>query len=89
MTELIEAVKSRRLISCTYSGNKRTCEVYAIGIGANDEILVRVYDRFDDFKLFKYAKMKDIQLLDQKFYYSRAGYNPDGDKSMTEVLYNF
>lgn len=89
MTELIEAVKSRRLISCTYSGKKRTCEVYAIGVGATGETLVRVYDRFKDFKLFKYDKMKDIKLLDQGFYFARSGYNPDGDASMTEVLFKY
>jgi len=58
MIELIEAVKSRTLISCTYSGKKRTCEVYAIGVGATGEILVRVYDRFTDFKLFIRAVQK-------------------------------
>jgi len=89
MTELIEALNSRRLVSCTYSGKKRTIEIYTIGVGATGEILIRVYDRFKDFKLFKYEKMKDIKLLNQRFYYPRAGYNPDGDSCMTEVLFKF
>lgn len=87
MTELIDALKSKQIVEFSYSGKKRTAEIYVIGIGATGEVLVRAYERFKEFKLFKYDKMEDIKVLNQRFYYSHPDYNKGGDKAIVEVLF--
>ncbi|MBV6485847.1 MAG: hypothetical protein KFKLKKLM_02456 [Flavobacteriales bacterium] len=87
MTELIEALKCKQLVEFTYSGKKRTAEIYVIGIGTSGEVLVRAYERFKEFKLFKYNKISKIKVLNQRFSYNRPDYNKDGDKAIVEVLF--
>ncbi len=88
MNNLIEALKGKQLIEFIYSGKKRTVEIYVIGIGVSGEVLVRAYERFKEFKLFKYNKMSKIKVLNQRFYYNNPDYNKDGDKAIVEVLFS-
>jgi len=87
MIELLEAVKSRRVIEAIYNNKKRELEVHTVGINKNGEIVVRAYERYKEFKLFKYDKMTDIKLLDKSFFV-RTSYNKHGDSGIKEILFN-
>lgn len=89
MINLIDALKNRNVVEFTYSGKKRKVEIYVIGVSASNsnEILIRAYERFKEFKLFKYNKMSKIKVLNQRFSYNRPDYNKDGDKAIVEVLF--
>jgi len=93
MTELIDALQNRRIVEMTYgdSTKKRKIEIYLIGVSASnpDEILIRAYERFKEFKLFKYHKMKNIKVLNQTHSsYNRIGYKSGEDTAMAEVLFH-
>lgn len=91
MQEIVEAIQARRILSFTYKNKKRKAEVYALGVGPSGDLMCRAYEvpAGDCFKLFKVDLMKNVKLENQKWFYPRAGYNPDGDKSMSEVLFKF
>ena len=87
MIELTQAIETKYLISFTYNGKKRKTEVYCLGVGADGTLLCRCYETpVGGWKLFKVEQMKSIELLNQRFYLVRSGYNRNGDKSMAEIL---
>lgn len=86
MQILYEAVMSKRVISCVYNNKRRELEVHCVGIGADGSELIRAYERFKEFKLFKYEKMSRIKLLNKSFYV-KSDYNRHGDAAMSEILF--
>ena len=85
---LVEAIETKHLVSFKYKNKNRRAEVYCIGTNANNEILVRCFEvPTEGWKLFKMEEIKDLKLLQQRFYFTRPDYNPN-DKSMVEVLFS-
>ena len=67
---LVEAIESRRRLSCLYRGTPRVVEPQCYGIGHRGTELLRVYQPVGGSArepLFDVSKMQDVLVLDEHF----------------------
>ena len=89
---IIEAIKNKKIIECTYKDELRVVEPYTYGLSSKDNDILRVYqidggstssDKLG-WRLLTVDKMININVLDDDFIADRDDYNPE-DKAMTTI----
>ena len=85
MIYLLEAVENMQVIRATYNNKIRELEVHAVGVGTDGKTLIRDYERYDEFKLFKYEKLEGITVLEKTFFI-RTEYI-ENDSAMKIILF--
>lgn len=90
---LVHAIRDRKLLQLNYDGGYRVVEPHAYGHNQKQHHdLLRVYQvsgssksfEFVGWKLFECGELVSVQILDQTFAGSRAGYKR-GDKAMDSI----
>jgi hypothetical protein len=98
--ESIKTIMDRKRLASVYyddgedpgGKNKRWIEIYCFGTSLAGNDVVRVYQIGGDtktiqpgWKLFRVDRMNNLQMLGGNFNSPRPLFNPNGDKSMTQV----
>jgi len=98
--ESIKNIMDRKRLASVYyddgedpgGKNKRWIEIYCFGTSLAGNDVVRVYQIGGDtktiqpgWKMFRVDRMNNLQMLGGKFDSPRPLFNPNGDKSMTQV----
>ncbi|MDR0866594.1 MAG: WYL domain-containing protein [Candidatus Symbiothrix sp.] len=91
-TEIIYAIKEKKLIQFDYDGESRTVEPYCYGLTTKGNEVIRAYqvDGYSSsgrmgWKLYDLAKADDIEVSDESFEV-RDDYKK-GDKGMSTIFY--
>ena len=90
---LLRAIRERRLLTFTYHDTLRVVEAHRYGEAVNGHRLVSAWLRpghsqsapHGGWRSFLVDEIEDLQLLDETFAGTRAGYNPD-DRSLATVF---
>ncbi len=85
--QLIEAIKGRLKIKFKYKDENtfRKAEVYVLGLNANGNLLIRVYEDSSGWKLFLVDQITEIIITSTKYYLLRSGYNSK-DKAFKKIV---
>lgn len=92
---ICNAIRSRCTISFYYNGGFRTAEPFCYGVSKNGHELLRAYQleghsesgNPSGWKLFRVAKIQQLEITDNHFEGTRPEYNPY-DKTMKIIYCN-
>ena len=91
---ITEAITSRRLLALTYAPGARLVEPCAYGCGADQQGLLRSFQRsgasasgeHENWKLFRTDRIIRLEILDERFLGDRPEYHR-GDRAMKGGIY--